>query len=126
MAGRANIGNYVYNNVQSNTGVYAGAYHSTGYLTNRSNDALVTKFNNWNYFSDYYIQDASFLRIDNISVGYQLRNLFEDVNLHLSMTVQNALVLTKYTGLDPEVFGGIDNVLYPRPRVFLIGVNLEF
>jgi len=120
------VGNFVYNNNASNQGVYGGTYNSVGYLNNVSSNALYTGFNNWRYFSDYYIEDASFFRLDNISMGYQFENLANAVDLHLSLTVQNALVVTNYSGLDPEVFGGIDNNVYPRPRVFLLGVKLDF
>ncbi len=126
LSGRANVGNFVYNNNASNQGVYGGTYNSVGYLNNVSSNALYTGFNNWRYFSDYYIEDASFFRLDNISMGYQFENLANAVDLHLSLTVQNALVVTNYSGLDPEVFGGIDNNVYPRPRVFLLGVKLDF
>lgn len=125
-AGRANMGNYVYNNVASNMGVLGGLYNSVGYLNNVTTEAMTYGFNNWRYFSDHYVENASFFRLDNVSFGYQFENLAESVNLHLSLTVQNALVLTKYSGLDPEVFNGIDNNIYPRPRVFLLGVKLDF
>lgn len=125
-SGRASIGNHIYNNVSSGMSVVGGTYNSVGYLNNVKPEALTNGFNNWNYFSDHYIENASFFRLDNISLGYQIKGLMEDVNLHLSLTVQNALVVTKYTGLDPEVFGGVDNNIYPRPRVFLLGVKLDF
>ncbi len=125
-AGRANLGNYVYNNVSSNMGVKGGTYNSVGYLNNVTPEAVAYGFENWRYFSDHYVENASFFRLDNVSVGYQIKDMFEHVNLHLSLTVQNALVVTKYKGLDPEVFGGIDNNIYPRPRVFLLGVKLDF
>jgi len=126
-AGRANFGNYVYNNNYSTRGVYSELYNSVGYLMNISSNALVTKYNNPKYFSDYYIQNASFLRIDNINLGYQFNDIFDkNVDLNVSLTVQNALVLTKYEGLDPEVFGGIDNNIYPRPRVVMLGLKLDF
>jgi len=95
-------------------------------LNNVTPDAVAYGFENWRYFSDHYVENASFFRLDNVTIGYQIKNLMEDVNLHLSLTVQNALVISKYSGLDPEVFGGIDNNIYPRPRVFLLGVKLDF
>lgn len=125
-AGRASIGNYVYNNVASNMGVSGGTYNSVGYLNNVTQEAVAYGFGNWNYFSDHYVENASFFRLDNVSLGYQINNLAENVNLHVSLTVQNALVISKYSGLDPEVFAGIDNNIYPRPRVFLLGVKLDF
>jgi iron complex outermembrane receptor protein len=79
------------------------------------------------YLSDYYIQNASFLRVDNINVGYNVGSVLKNkANLRVSANVQNALVITKYTGIDPEINGGIDNNFYPRPRTFVLGLNLDF
>ncbi|MDX1637562.1 MAG: TonB-dependent receptor, partial [Balneolaceae bacterium] len=80
------------------------------------------------YLSDHYVENASFLRMDNITAGYTFTNLFEDQvkSLRVSATVQNAFVITEYSGLDPEVFGGIDNNVYPRPRTFILGLSLNF
>jgi TonB-dependent starch-binding outer membrane protein SusC len=126
-SGRVNLGNYVYNNVNSGNGATAYMYNATGYATNVVQDALYTGWVNPKYWSDYYVQDASFLRMDNINVGYQFKKLAADkLGLYLSLTVQNAFVITKYKGLDPEVFNGIDNNIYPRPRVFLVGLKLDF
>ncbi|HAG15215.1 MAG TPA: SusC/RagA family protein [Bacteroidales bacterium] len=126
-AGRANYGNYVYNNVDSQNGVLGGIYNSVGYLTNVTRDALFTEFENPQYFSDYYVQDASFLRMDHITLGYQVNDIInKSVDLHLSLTLQNAFVITNYTGLDPEVFGGVDYNIYPRPRTIIFGVKLDF
>jgi iron complex outermembrane receptor protein len=101
-----------------------------GYINNGSRDVLVSGFsgNGANYYlSDYYIQNASFFRMDNINLGYNLGKVFKDrANMRLSANVQNAFVITKYTGLDPEINGGIDNNFYPRPRTFVLGVNLDF
>jgi iron complex outermembrane receptor protein len=126
-SGRANFGNYVYNNVNSGNGVSAYMYNSVGYATNVVSDALYTGWVNPKYWSDYYIEDASFFRMDNVNLGYQFNNLAKKkVDLYLSLTVQNAFVITKYKGLDPEVFNGIDGNIYPRPRVFLLGLKLDF
>jgi len=130
-AGRANFGNYIYNNVSSNIGVYRFLYHPEGpYLGNVSTDVTKAGFYNPQYLSDYYIQNASFFRMDNITLSYLFKNLNKSdkspINLELSFTVNNAFVITKYSGLDPEVSNGIDNNIYPRPRVFVFGVNLQF
>jgi iron complex outermembrane receptor protein len=102
-------------------------YNSVGYATNVVSDALYTGWVNPKYWSDYYIEDASFFRMDNVNLGYQFNNLAKKkVDLYLSLTVQNAFVITKYKGLDPEVFNGIDGNIYPRPRVFLLGLKLDF
>lgn len=126
-AGRFNIGNYVYNNMFSNYGSYSNLYNSAGYLSNVNSNVLETNFNNPKYFTDYYMENASFFRMDNITVGYHFENIAEStVGLRLYGTVQNAFVVTNYRGLDPEVSGGIDNNIYPRPRTFVVGVSLDF
>ncbi len=126
-AGRINLGNYVYNNVNSGNGVNAYMYNTAGYATNVVQDAVYTSWVNPKYWSDYYVQDASFLRLDNVSLGYQFKNLAsKKLDLYLSLSVQNAFVITKYTGLDPEVFNGIDGNIYPRPRIFMLGLKLDY
>jgi TonB-linked SusC/RagA family outer membrane protein len=124
---RANLGNYMYNNVASNFGVKRNILNPNNILGNSTTDINKTGFFNNQYQSDYYIQNASFLRMDNIGIGYNAgRILGNKMNLRLNATCQNVFVLTKYTGLDPEVNGGIDYNLYPRPRTFVLGLNLDF
>lgn len=126
-AGRVNLGNYVYNNVYSNNGTYSGLYNSVGYLNNVTTSLLDSKFSNPKYWSDYYMENGSFLRLDNLTLGYNLSNIINGISkIRLYGTVQNVLLITKYQGLDPEVSSGIDNNLYPRPRNFLFGVSVEF
>lgn len=123
---RMNVGNYVYNNVASNLGNYNNLFVS-GVPSNLHEDVLTTNFEERQLFSSYYIQDASFFRMDNITLGYRLPKLANDkINLYLNFTLQNAFVITDYDGLDPEVNGGIDNNIYPRPRVYMFGLNLGF
>jgi TonB-dependent starch-binding outer membrane protein SusC len=126
---RSNFNNYVYNNIFSNQGkltqildAYTIHNGSVNYLDNQF--AGKTDIQG---FSDYYLENASFLRMDNLSVGYNLGTLRHTKStLRLSANVQNVFVITKYKGLDPEVNGGIDNNLYPRPRIISIGANLDF
>ena len=94
----------------------------------KSVTARSTDFKNAQYRSSYYVQNASFVRMDNISLGYTFNKLFNDKqSARVYATVQNPFVITKYKGLDPEISGeGIDNNIYPRPRVFMIGLNLNF
>jgi len=127
-AGRLSLGNYVYNNVASSRGTYYDVYNGgTHFLSNVVKQVNDTKFNTTQYFSDYYIENGSFFRMDNINLGYQFSNLLnKGLNIHLSLAVQNAFIITKYKGLDPEVFNGIDNNLYPRPRTFIVGANIQF
>jgi len=121
-SGRANIGNYVYNNVASGA-LYSTVYNQSGFFNNIPTQVNNAKFTNTQYFSDFYIENASFFKMDNMSVGY---NFEKKLKARLSFTVQNVFTITKYHGLDPEVDGGIDNNFYPRPRVFVLGVNLSF
>jgi iron complex outermembrane receptor protein len=116
----------VYNNFASNNGAYR-AFSFPNYLSNVSTSVNDTKFTNFQLFSDYYIENASFVRMDNINVGYNFGRVWNDaVGVRVTATVNNAFVITKYSGLDPEISGGIDNNFYPRPRVYSLGVNLDF
>ncbi|MFQ5447260.1 MAG: SusC/RagA family TonB-linked outer membrane protein [Saprospiraceae bacterium] len=126
-AGRANIGNYAYNNIQSNGGSYSALYHTTNYLSNVNRIATYLDFENPQYFSDYFVQDASFLRIDHVTLGYNLGSMIDNIDfLKIYATVQNPVLVTDYQGLDPEIAGGIDNNVYPRSRTFLFGLNARF
>ncbi|WP_245562270.1 SusC/RagA family TonB-linked outer membrane protein [Niabella aurantiaca] len=127
---RANIGNYAYNNVISATALGTNILNPLGYLNNGSGDILFTDFSGGGdklIFSDYYIENASFLRMDNIYLGYDFGKIFANTgNLRVNLSAQNVFVITRYKGLDPEVPGGVDNNFYPRPRVFALGLNLDF
>jgi iron complex outermembrane receptor protein len=127
---RANFGNYMYNNRFSNTGVQRNIIDPLGFLANGSSNLLETNFtgNGDKYLlSDYYIANASFLRMDNINIGYNAGDIVrKNTNLRIGANVQNVFTITKYKGVDPEVSGGIDNNFYPRPRIFVINLNLDF
>jgi len=124
---RVNLGNYAYNNLASERSRYSTLYNQSGFFNNLPTLVYDTKFNNPQYWSDYYVENASFFRLDNISVGYNFNKLFtQKLKARLSFTVNNAFVITKYKGLDPEVDGGIDNNIYPRPRVYVLGVNITY
>ena len=123
---RASIGNYAYNNVGSSQGD-ATRLRPSNVLSNVHASYLDTNFQNAQYWSDYWVQDASFLKMDNISLGYNFSDIKDgDVTLRLYSTVQNVFTITDYDGLDPEISGGIDNNFYPRPRTFLVGFNINF
>lgn len=122
---RSNLGNYVYNNVNAGLGVFNVA--SPTYLSNVAADALQTNFRTYQYFSDYYLQNASFLRLENVTLGYDASRLFRNkLRVGVSLAAQNLFVITKYTGLDPEISGGIDNNFYPRARTVTAGINIGF
>ncbi|SHN30476.1 TonB-dependent receptor [Chitinophaga sp. CF418] len=123
---RSNLGNYIYNNQASNNGSYK-TFQNSNYLANLSRSVLSTKFATTQYWSDYYVENGSFLRMDYINLGYDFGRLMHDkLGLRLNFNVQNVFVITKYSGQDPEVFSGIDDKFYPRPRVYSLGVNLDF
>ena len=127
---RAHLDNYVYNNVASSTGTTRNILNPLNFLSNGSTDLLKTNFSGGGsqyFLSDYYVQNASFLRMDNIYVGYNFGKVFNNkANLRLGANVQNVFVVTKYKGTDPEINGGIDNNFYPRPRTFALSMNLDF
>ncbi len=128
-AGRSQIGNYVYNNVWSDQAFYNRLFNSTGVISNANSVIGQIDFTNPQYFSDHFVRDASFLRIDHITLGYNFDELIGDFT-RFYMTIQNPIVLSNYEGIDPEVindrFNGVDNNIYPRPRTFVFGVSVDF
>ncbi len=125
---RANLGNYVYNNVNSSRAQYEllqdvavpanipTSVLNTGFV--RTADVII---------SDIYVEDASFLKMDNITLGYTFNNITKNLkSIRVWGGVQNVFTITNYSGLDPEVFNGIDNLIYPRPRNILAGANFKF
>ena len=130
LSGHASVGNWVYNNVASDTEMLADLW-TNSFVSNRVATAPRSMFTQAQYLSDYYLQDGSFLKLDNFTLGYTFPKLFKvnadrNASLNLFATVQNICTLTKYTGVDPEVYGGIDNNLYPRPRTYVLGVKFNF
>jgi TonB-dependent starch-binding outer membrane protein SusC len=123
---RANLGNYVYNNNSSDRGYFDYLTVSGVSINNLHQSTLETKFTRPQYFSDYYVEDASFLRMDNITLGYTFLPKSVFSNIRLYATAQNLFVLTEYSGVDPEVGGGIDNFPYPRARGFIFGLSFGF
>lgn len=126
-AGRANIGNYVYNNVQTDMGYLNRLYGSTNTLWNVHQSAIDNNVDNQGSltFSDHFITNASFFRMDHITLGYDFSKILGK-NIRAYATLQNPFVITRYEGLDPETGSGIDNNTYPRPRTTLIGVSAQF
>ena len=131
-AGHAAFGNYVYNNVSSTRGVYSNLYRPEGpYLSNVTTDVYDVDFNSFQYLSDYYIKNGSYFKMDYITLGYDFGYLAKNTaHLRASLTVNNVFMITKYDGIDPELNTGtavgIDNNIYPRSRMFVLGVNLSF
>lgn len=121
---RISIGNYVYNAVAS--GASYDIRYALGYWANAPKFLEDTKFVTRQPYSDYFVQNASFFKLDNLNAGYNIDNIMKKVNARVSFTVQNVFTITKYKGIDPEVDGGVDSNFYPRPRSFILGVNLTF
>jgi iron complex outermembrane receptor protein len=120
---RAWIGNYVYNNVASNVGTYQELGRASPYNLNAS--VLKTGFQAPQYFSDYYVEDGSFLRMENITAGYTFQ--YHGQPMRVFATVQNAFTITGYSGVDPTAgLNGIDNNIYPRSRTFTGGLSVRF
>lgn len=126
------LGNYLYNDFRGAHSTTRDAYNAPGFSTNVTNFYKETGFTKSNQvqqnLSDYWVEDASFLRLDNVTLGYNFQNLFkcERLNGRLSFTAQNLFVVTNYSGMDPENSRGIDGVIWPRPRTFILGLTLNF
>ncbi|WP_111682278.1 SusC/RagA family TonB-linked outer membrane protein [Winogradskyella tangerina] len=121
---RGSVGNHVYNNNASDTGNLNSITNQPGYIANAHASFLDTNFSSQELFSDYYIERADFVRLDNISLGYTIP--FDKITLRTSLTATNVFVITDYSGLDPEISNGIENSPYPRTRDIVLGLNLTF
>lgn len=124
---RANTGNKIYDNVSSNNATLDSVIDSHGWISNATHDYSASGFINKHYLSDYYVRDASFLKMDNLTLSYDFGRLFHDtVGINLGATVQNVFTLSTYKGIDPEVSGGIDHQFYPIPRTYSLSLGLTF
>ncbi|QCX52276.1 SusC/RagA family TonB-linked outer membrane protein [Elizabethkingia sp. JS20170427COW] len=123
---RAVIGNYVYNNFASQSNVQSVTTNE--FMNNIAASTAKYGFKTPQYWSDIFVEDASFLRMDNLSVGYNFGKILGNNkgDLRIYAMAQNVFVITKYSGVDPEVFGNIDNGFYQRPRVYSLGFNIQF
>ena len=130
---RGSFGNYVFNDRQAGYANVEKRYDSSyAYIQNTTPTAVK---NNWKTYSwvlsDYFVENASFVKLDNITLGYSFQNLFKGgsyngLNGRVYLTATNVATITNYSGQDPEVFGGIDNSIYPRPFSMTLGVNINF
>ena len=129
LSGHASLGNWVYNNVASDTEMLADLW-TNSFVSNRVSSAKESFFTQAQYLSDYYLQDGSFLKLDNFTLGYTFPKIYSEGERHMSLnlfgTVQNIFTITRYTGIDPEIYGGVDGTVYPRPRTFVVGAKLNF
>ncbi|MBR5660326.1 MAG: TonB-dependent receptor [Bacteroidales bacterium] len=130
LSGHASVGNWVYNNVASDTEMLADLW-TNQFVSNRVSSATESMFTQAQYNSDYYLRDGSFLKLDNFTLGYTFPKLFNinadrSASLNIFGTVQNIHTFTKYNGVDPEIHNGLDKTLYPRPRTYVCGIKLNF
>jgi hypothetical protein len=128
VSARANVGNYMYDNIASSKAIPYDI-NAQAYLSNLHTDYFETGFQTFtetNFLSDHYVSDASFIKIDNVTFGMSFPEFLKKSDLRVFGSVQNVATFTKYTGLDPEIYGGIDNNFYPRPRTFTFGFNINF
>ena len=132
MSVRSELGGHIYNNIHSNNGTFQAINGPQNFLTNISElyfDDERQFTTEQQLLSDHYVEKANFLRLDYISAGYdfgkikRFNNLF---SLRASVIVNNLFVLSNYSGLDPEINGGIDNNIYPRPRVYSFNLTFNF
>ena len=129
IAAHANIGNYVYDNISSNGELLTDLW-TNNFTNNRVVTATTTNFrSSGQYLSDYYVRNASFLKLDNITLSYRFdlgKACDRGLSLDLFGTVSNVATWTGYKGIDPEIYSGIDNNMYPRPRTYILGVKFNF
>jgi iron complex outermembrane receptor protein len=123
---RANIGNYAYNGMAMNTGAWSTVDYNGAQLNNLNSSYLTTGFVNRQYLSDYYVENASFLKMDNLTLSYNFGRVTDWLGVNVALMAQNVFCITKYTGVDPELPNGMDNTFYPRPRTVSLNIGLEF
>lgn len=123
---RANIDNYVYNGMAMNAGAWSTVDYNGFQLNNLSASFGETGFSTRQHLSDYYIENASFLKLDMLTLTYDFGKIRNICHLNVNAMVQNVCTITNYSGVDPEVPGGMDLSFYPRPRIYSIGLGLNF
>lgn len=126
MSFRANIDNYVYNGMGMSAGAWETVSYNNSQLNNLNASFLKTGFKTRQYLSDYYVENASFLKLDNLSLSYNVGKINKWASLTVSAMVQNVFTITGYSGTDPEVPNGMDNSFYPRPRTYSVSLGLQF
>lgn len=123
---RANVGNYVFNNTKMDLSAWETLQYVDPAINNLHRDYFNTNFQARSYYSDYYVENASFLRLENLSVGYNVGRVGRISNIRIGAIAQNLFVITKYSGVDPEIPNGFDSSFYPRSRTYSLSLNLDF
>ncbi len=123
---RSSLGNYIFNGMAMNTGAWETMSYNDYQLNNLHRSYLETGFSKRQYLSDHYMENASFIKMDNLSLSYTFEKVFKAVDINLTAMCQNVFTITKYSGVDPENSGGVDTSVYPRPRTFSLSVGINF
>jgi TonB-linked SusC/RagA family outer membrane protein len=123
---RANIGGYIFNGMAMNTGAWETMSYNDYQLNNLNHSFLDTRFMRRQFLSDCYLENASFLKMDNLRIAYDFGQIHKHLSLQVSAMVQNVFTITRYKGVDPETANGVDTAVYPRPRTFSVTAGLNF
>lgn len=123
---RSNIGNYLYNGMSMNTGAWESMSYNDYQLNRLHKSYLNTGFQFLQHESDLYVENASFVKMDNLQLSYNIGKISKWLSMNISVMMQNVFTITKYTGVDPECQRGIDMDVYPRPRTYSFTVGLDF
>ena len=124
---RGSFGNYIYNGVNATYGTYGTLFSASRSIVNVPTDLLKSNFYYQQQYSDYYLENASFVKMDNLSLTYDFGQIIKNTaKLRVTVGVQNVFTITDYSGTDPEIASGIDRKFYPRPRTYSLGLNLSF
>lgn len=123
---RAQVGNYIYNGNAANMGAWECVSWNVGQVNNLSRSFLDTQFRRRQYGSDLYVENASFLKMDNLQLSYDFGRVADIADIHVSLMVQNVFTITRYSGVDPESSWGIESTMYPRPRTYSLTIGLNF
>lgn len=124
---RGSFGNYMYNNMNSALATYSNILSPSKTILNAPKNVFDSNFYLNQPLSDYYLENASFVKMDNLSLSYDFGKVFnKKIGIRSTLSVQNVFTITKYSGLDPEIAGGVDRSFYPRPRTFTLGFNINY
>lgn len=124
---RGSFGNYMYNNMNSALATYSNILSPSKTILNAPKNVFDSNFYLNQPMSDYYLENASFVKMDNLSLSYDFGKVFnKKIGIRSTLSVQNVFTITKYSGLDPEIAGGVDRSFYPRPRTFTLGFNINY
>ena len=125
ITGHGVFGNFVYNYQEAKQSLES-LYSATGVSNNVSHVTLKNGFKQQRIYTDYFLESGAFFSIDNITLGYSIDNLFKKMQMRIALSAQNLIRITNYSGVDPEVFSGIDNNIYQRPHMYTLSLNLNF